>query len=73
LPTLLEKVPDRPQTVLQFAVTSQDIENQDDMAGRLGELRNRYGFEYLSTIGVYPLGAKGGPSQALPSEGSLKP
>ncbi|MBP7049607.1 MAG: hypothetical protein KBE65_01185 [Phycisphaerae bacterium] len=73
LPALLDKVPERPQTVLQFAVTSQGMENRDDTVGRLGELCRRYGFEYLSFIGVHPLGTKGGPSQVLPSAGASKP
>jgi len=76
LPALLEKVPNRPQTVLQLAMTSQDIENRDnwnDALRRLGELHHRYGFEYPSLIGVHPLGTKGGPSQLLSPDGSAKP
>ncbi|MEN6425050.1 MAG: transglutaminase domain-containing protein [Phycisphaerales bacterium] len=76
LPALLEKVPDRPQTVLQLAVTSHDIESRedwDDTIHRVSELHHRYGFEYPSLIGVQPLGAKGGPSQLLPSESPSKP
>jgi hypothetical protein len=76
LPALLEKVPDRPQTVLQVAVTSEDIEHRDnwnETLARVGELHHRYGFEYPSIIGVHPLGTKGGPSQLLSPDGSAKP
>ncbi len=75
LPALLEQVPDRPQTVLQLAVTSRDIENRQDWKDtidRLGTLHSKYGFEYDSLIGVHPLGTKGGPSQLLSSEGSAE-
>jgi len=76
LPALLEKVSNRPQTVLQLAMTSQDIENHEDWneaIRRLGELHHRYGFEYPSLIGVHPLGTKGGPSQLLSPDNSAKP
>jgi hypothetical protein len=72
LPALLEKVPNRPQTVFQIAPASQDIENRSDWAeidGRLDSLAWRYGFEYPSFIGVHPLGTKGGPPQTIPSKG----
>ena len=72
LPALLEKVPNRPQTVFQIATTSQDIENRSDWAdirGRLISLSGQYGFEYTSLIGVHPLGTKGGSPRVTPSEG----
>lgn len=76
LPALLEKVPNRPQTVLQVAVTSEDLERREDWnktLDRVGQLHHRYGFEYPSLIGVHPLGTKGGPSQLLSADGSAKP
>jgi hypothetical protein len=76
LPTLLENVPDRPQTVLEIAVASNDIESRDDWnktLDRLTQLAFRYGFEYRSIIGVHPLGTKGGLSQLLSSDGSTRP
>jgi len=76
LSALLEKVPDRPQTVLELAVTSEDIgrrDNWNEILARVGELRHRYGFEYRSLIGVHPLSTKGGPSQLLSPDGSAKP
>ncbi|RPJ39895.1 MAG: hypothetical protein EHM35_01125, partial [Planctomycetaceae bacterium] len=75
LPALLEQVPDRPQTVLQLAVTSRDIENRQDWKDtidRLGTLHSRYGFEYPSLIGEHPLGTKGGPSELVTSNGSAE-
>ena len=75
LPTLLEKVPNRSQTVFQIATSSHDIENHGDWAsirGKLISLSGRHGFEHTSLIGVHPLSTKSGPPQAPSSEGPAK-
>jgi hypothetical protein len=60
LPALLEKVPDRQQTVLEVAKASDDLSSeQRDMIRRAIPLSQRFGFEYVSDIGVHPLGSTG--------------
>jgi len=68
LPALLEKVPDRKRTVLCIAVESDEVtlKQKDEAVGRAGALARQFGFEYLSFVGVHPLGSKGWPSQSLP-------
>jgi hypothetical protein len=67
LPTLLEEVPDRKDTVLCLAVASEEIspEQRDEARGRASRLAREYGFEYLSFVGVHPLGSKGDASQII--------
>jgi len=75
LPALLEKVPNRPQTVFQIATASQDIEDRvywPAVDACLTLLSHRCGFQHTSRIGVHPLGTKSGPPQAPPSEGPAK-
>ncbi|MBN2314374.1 MAG: hypothetical protein JXM79_10620, partial [Sedimentisphaerales bacterium] len=75
LPSLLEKVADRHQTVFQIATHSEkdfsfDQEKNttsfsvefDEIKDRAGQLCSSFGFEYLSFVGVHPLGTKGDPS-----------
>ncbi len=75
LPPLLEKVPNRPQTIFAIATSSQEIEDRADWSAtrnRLISLSSQYGFEYTSLVGVHPLGTKSGPPQASPSESAAK-
>ena len=67
LPTALEAVPDRPQTVLEFAVTGDDVP-----ASRVVEATalavaaaREYGFEYFSDTGTHPLGTMGDATKTL--------
>ena len=67
LPALLEKVPNRGQTVLEVAMASDDmsVRLRDEADGNAIRMARRFGFEYLSYVGVHPLGSKGGPSQKV--------
>ncbi len=67
LPPLLEKVPNRRQTVLAVAVASNDmtLKEANEAQSRALGLALSFGFEYLSYVGVHPLGAKGGPPQEV--------
>jgi hypothetical protein len=58
---LLEKVPERKNTVLEYAVTSDQItvQQQNEWFGKCIALAHSLGFEYASFIGVHPLGSKG--------------
>jgi len=79
LPPLLEKVPNRHHTVFQIASNSgkdfiYDQDNNtsslsaefDELTQRAAELSASFGFEYLSVVGVHPLGTKGGPPKYVP-------
>ena len=69
LPEMLAKVPNRKQTVLEFGVTAdQDIPGRHPEMTRAARLAQRFGFEYLSDIGVQTLGSKGSPSQIEPPD-----
>jgi len=64
---LFARVPNRDQTVLCVAVTTEIYNNAgqrevllDNALKRLKPLRDRYGFEYVSYIGTQKLRAKGG-------------
>ncbi|MEI2724160.1 MAG: protein kinase [Verrucomicrobiota bacterium] len=59
--TLLDAVADRPRTVLEFAVTSDQItvQQQNEWFGKCAALAKSHGFEYASFIGIQPLGSKG--------------
>ncbi|MEE8450261.1 MAG: PEGA domain-containing protein, partial [Thermoguttaceae bacterium] len=61
LPALLEKVPNRKQTVLEIAIATEDltVRQRNTATGRVGQLAGGYGFEYASYIGVHPLGSLG--------------
>ncbi|MBI3850194.1 MAG: serine/threonine protein kinase [Verrucomicrobia bacterium] len=58
---LLEKVPERKNTVLECAVTSDQItvQQQNEWFGKCSALAHSLGFEYASFIGIHPLGSKG--------------
>lgn len=61
LEALLEAVPDRATTVLEWAVASSDttLKEQNEWTGRCAELANRFGFQYASFIGIHALGTPG--------------
>lgn len=65
LPKLLEAVPDRPHTVLELARASDEIPEQTvySLLPRGVMLAKKFGFEYLSDIGVQPPGSKGSAPQ----------
>jgi hypothetical protein len=69
LPERLEKVSNRASTVLELAVASDNltIAQLNAAQGRVGNLSREFGFEYLSYIGVQPLGSKGSPSGPVPN------
>lgn len=58
---LLAKVLDRNKTVLEFAVTSDQITmaQQNEWFQKVSALARQQGFEYASFIGIHPLGSKG--------------
>jgi hypothetical protein len=70
LPKLLEAVPDRENTVLEIALAPEDLSKETlDKAIRGVRLASQFGFEYLSHIGVHPLGSKGSaPQPRKPAE-----
>jgi beta-lactamase regulating signal transducer with metallopeptidase domain len=73
LPSLLEKVPDRRHTVLELAIATEDmtvgqLEKTKSNAAILAELS---GFEYLSYIGVHPIGSSGSPDLTMEATDEL--
>jgi hypothetical protein len=58
---LLEKVKDRTNTVLEYAVTSDQItvQQQNEWMYKCRDLASAYGFEYASFVGIHELGSKG--------------
>jgi hypothetical protein len=60
---LLAQVTDRTNTVLECAVTSDQItvQQQDEWSVKCVTLAQPLGFEYVSFIGIHPLGSKGTP------------
>lgn len=71
---LLEKVPERKNTVLECAVTSDQItvQQQNEWFGKSIALAISHGFEYASFIGVHPLGSKGTPASSGDSTGATR-
>ena len=67
LPELLRKVPNKERTVLEIAVTSDDIgdEKKNKTIAKASLLARQVGLEYLSDIGVHPLGSKGSASEGV--------
>ncbi|MHC4625298.1 MAG: DUF4097 family beta strand repeat-containing protein, partial [Planctomycetota bacterium] len=63
LPKLLEKVPQRSNTVFTLALASNDmtLAQKNEATGRAGALAKEFGFDHLSYIGVHPLGSKAMP------------
>jgi hypothetical protein len=64
LPELLKAVPNREQTVIEVATASDDVgvKRRVDAIRQALPIARRLGFEYVSHIGVHPLGSKGSPS-----------
>jgi len=58
---LLDQVTDRTNTVLECAVTSDQItvQQQNEWFGKCSALARDYGFAYASFIGIHALGSKG--------------
>jgi hypothetical protein len=73
--TLLEKVPERKNTVLECAVTSDRItvQQQNEWFGKCIALAHGLGFEYASFIGIQPLGSKGTTPSTVPTEAGPLP
>ena len=65
LPSLLRQVPDRAETVLEIAVGSEDItlRQLNEARNRATSLSAEFGFEYLSYVGLHPLGTMGSPAE----------
>ncbi len=57
----LQKVPDRSETVLEFAISSDEISVRELEKARMRAMAyaHELGFQYGSYIGVHPLGSKG--------------
>ncbi len=75
---LLAKVPDRENTVLEFAVTSDQITvaQQNEWFQKATARAREHGFEYASFIGVHPLGSKGtsdSSTRSVPSLAQARP
>lgn len=69
LPKLLEQVPNRPSTVFATAVATDEmtIREQNNASSRASAIGREFDFEYLSDVGVKPLGSKGDPPQQVPA------
>jgi hypothetical protein len=67
---LLEKVPERKNTVLECAVTSDQItvQQQNEWFGKCIALAHGLSFEYSIFIGIHALGSKGTTPSAVPTE-----
>ena len=66
---LLEAVPDKPNTVLEFAIENESrigLAKYLGMKRKLGKYVQMSGFEYLSFVGVHPLGSVGDEPQKVP-------
>ena len=55
-------------TVLELAKAAEDVPEEafNQAVGRAAELATKHGYEFLSEIGVHPLGSTGSKSQFLP-------
>jgi hypothetical protein len=61
----LSGMPHRERTVLEFAVTSDELPGREAAIAQALRLVTELGFEYFSDTGVRPLGAKGSASQEI--------
>jgi uncharacterized protein (TIGR03435 family) len=61
LPKLLEKVSDREKTILEVAISTDDlsVREMNDAIAKAGVYANQFKFKYSSYIGVHPFGSKG--------------
>ena len=75
LPALIEKLPNRPCTVLELASASGGltVEHFDAARVQAEQLVSKYGLEYLSLIGTHPPGSKGSAPQDLPGKERTEP
>ncbi len=65
LPWLLEKVPNRPQTVLEVGYSSEiSVKLRNECVSRATVFAKQFGFKYASDIGEQKLGSKGSPPRA---------
>ena len=64
LPPLFAHIPRRWDTVLELARASDDVVIEDPAEAYVIGLTQDFGFEYLSKIGVHPLGSRGSSPQA---------
>ncbi|HUB24309.1 MAG TPA: M56 family metallopeptidase [Tepidisphaeraceae bacterium] len=67
LPDVLQRVPDRANTVLCVGYTSDQVTLAQFNEARFAELAQKYGFAYLSNIGQQPIGTKGRADQPVPA------
>ncbi len=66
LPSLLEKVPNRAQTVLEMGYSTEiSVKLRDEYLARAGALAHKLGFKHASDIGQQKLGSKGSPPQEV--------
>ncbi len=72
LPVLLEQVPNREHTVLAVAIASEELKGQrrKEAIAQAVRLQRRLGFEYVSDVGIHPLGTKAGAPHTVPVEGA---
>lgn len=68
LDSRLAEIPDRGNTVLEIAMDTEDLTvgRWREAKQRAARLSHRHGFEYLSEIGIHPLGSSGSASQPRP-------
>ncbi len=68
LPGLLEKVPNREQTVLEIAFASDEVTLKEKKLAIAvaSSWARQFGYEYTSDIGAHPLGSKGSSTQRVP-------
>lgn len=75
LPALLNRVLNRTFTVLEIAISTEQISvaKMNEATGRAMRLASSHGFEYSSYIGVHPLGSKGSPTEIATNRGKARP
>ena len=73
LPSLLEKVPNRAQTVLEMGYSTDiSVKLRDEYVARAGTLAHKLGFKHASDIGQQKLGSKGSPPQGVSGDPDLE-
>jgi beta-lactamase regulating signal transducer with metallopeptidase domain len=75
LPALLERVPDRGNTVLQVANASDELTmgRFNEVQFRCGQLVTEFGFKYLSYVGKQPPSSIGSPDRIVTPSASVAP
>ena len=68
LPVMVGEVPDRQHTVLELAMASEDLSvgHANRAKSKAFTLVEQYRFEYLSDVGIQPLGSGPSPNQRIP-------